>query len=75
MQILNGLNSGQPLAAFTGLVVRCHQIPSCHSDELGMTEQKLVFARVDRLTPIPSRQQQQQSKVTAQEFVLFIICR
>jgi hypothetical protein len=54
MQILNGLNSGQPLAAFTGLVVRCHQIPSCHSDELGMTEQKLVFARVDRLTPIPT---------------------
>lgn len=32
----------------------CHQIPSCHSDELGMTEQKLVFARVDRLTPIPT---------------------
>lgn len=54
----------------------CHQIPSCHSDELGMTDQKLVLARVDRLTPIPSRQQQQQqSKVTAQEFVLFIICR
>lgn len=49
----------------------CHQIPSCHSDELGMTDQKLVFARVDRLTPIPSRQQQQQqSKVTAQEFCL-----
>jgi hypothetical protein len=36
-----------------------------------MTDQKLVFARVDRLTPIPSRQQQQQqSKVTAQEFCL-----
>lgn len=73
MQILNRSNSGQPCCLYW-IGGGCHQIASCHSDELGMTDQKLVFARVDRLTPIPSRQQQQ-SKATAQEFVLFIICR